>query len=130
MSVHPPLAAPIRAAKRTRITPASAGLPDPRPVTDYFVDYAESGGRSIITVALDAPCIIRDPMWSAINIDDGSSVGPVLGKAVSPTAIQFIFDSILDGRVCFLDVPLQDMQVQNHHGGFVRPGAKWFRGPS
>ena len=31
--------------------------------------------------------------------------------------------------ICIVDVPYQDMQVQNFQGGFVRPGGKWFRAP-
>jgi hypothetical protein len=31
--------------------------------------------------------------------------------------------------VAIIDVPYQDMQVQNFQGGFVRPGGRWFRRP-
>ena len=35
----------------------------------------------------------------------------------------------LAAAVGFVDVPYQDMQVQNFQGGFVVPGGKWFRKP-
>ena len=35
----------------------------------------------------------------------------------------------LAGSVAFVEVPYQDMQVQNFHGGDVRPGGQWFRTP-
>jgi len=39
------------------------------------------------------------------------------------------FAGILNSMVAFVQVPLQDMQVQNYQGGFVRPGGQWFRMP-
>jgi hypothetical protein len=35
----------------------------------------------------------------------------------------------LGTMVAFVQVPYQDMQVQNYQGGFVRPGGQWFREP-
>jgi hypothetical protein len=121
--------APNRTQRNKAPNPLSAGLPDPRAVTDYTVEYGEDGGRSLITVLLGTPCIIREPMWSVIDVSDGSSIGPVLGKPQSPTQILFVFEDGLPASACLLDVPYQDVQVQNFAGGFVRPGAKWFRAP-
>ena len=38
-----------------------------------------------------------------------------------------IFSGKLGAAFGFIEAPYQDMQVQNFQGGFVRPGAQWFR---
>lgn len=125
----PTVQAQTRTHQRSRTTPGTAGLPDPRPVTGFTAEYGEEEGRSMVLVTLDAPCIVRNPMWSVIDVADGSSIGPVLGKLRTDSQIVFRFDDLLPPTACFIDVPYQDMQVQNYFGGFVRPGATWFRPP-
>ena len=128
MSNHATLAAPARTGKRPRTTPVSAGLPDPRPLTDYDATYDEVAGNSWITVTLRQPCVIRNPQWTFIDCATGNSILPTVVKPFGNDTIEFGFDGIIPGTVGFVDVPYQDMQVQNFQGGFVRPGAKWFRG--
>jgi hypothetical protein len=133
MTTNATLAAPVRASKRAKPNPIAAGLPDPRPITDYDVVYAEVAGKSRITITLKQPCVIRSPAWSFIDVSGGegwmpTSVSKGTGDAATNTII-FDFSAILPGSVCFVDVPYQDTQVQNFSGGFVRPGAKWFRSP-
>lgn len=118
-----------RANKRARTTPLSAGLPDPRPLTDYTAEYAEVDGASRVTVTLDQPCIIRDPKWSFIDCSDGSAITAPDLEILGNDTIVFRFGEIIPGTVIMIDVPYQDVQVQNFQGGFVRPGAKWFRAP-
>lgn len=36
---------------------------------------------------------------------------------------------LLSSAVAFVEVPLQEPQVQNAMGGYVRPGGQWFREP-
>ena len=129
MSTHATLAAPPRTGKRTKATPISAGLPDPRPLTDYDAAYSEVDGNSKITVVLRQPCVIRNPQWTFIDCATGEGVLPVLVKPNGNDTIEFDFTGIIADTIAFVDVPYQDMQVQNFQGGFVRPGAKWFRAP-
>jgi hypothetical protein len=116
-----------RAHQRTHTTPASAGLPDPRPLTDYTAVYSEKAGASHITITLDAPCIIRGPKWVALDSATGLSVTPVNISILDNRTIDLVFGSIIAASVNFVVVPYQDMLVQNFFGGFVVPGAKWFR---
>ena len=118
-----------RTNKRPRITPASAGLPDPRPVTEYDCVYEEIAGHSRITVTLRQPCVIRQPLWSFVDVSSGEHMVAASATATDNTTIVFDFADVIPGTVCFLDVPYQDMQVQNFQGGFVRPGGTWFREP-
>jgi hypothetical protein len=120
-----------RTGKRVKNNPISAGLPDPRPLTDYDVAYSEVGGHSRITVTLHQPCIIRGPKWGAIDCATGATVVPitVTPGGAGDNTIVFDFAGIVPASVAFVDVPYQDMEVQNFQGGFVRPGAKWFRAP-
>ena len=129
MSTHSVLAAPARTGKRGKTNPVSAGLPDPRPLTDYDVAYAEVGGNSIITVTLQQPCVIRAPRWTLIDCATGEGVVPAIVKPLGNDTIELDFTGLIPDSVAFVDVPYQDMQVQNFQGGFVRPGAKWFRAP-
>lgn len=129
MPTHPSLTALPRAGKRARVNPLSAGLPDPRPLTDYTAVYDESEGVSQVIVTLDQPCIIRAPAWGFIDCGDGSSIQAGAVSVQGNDTIIFRFDGIISTGVAFIDVPYQDAQVQNFQGGFVRPGAKWFRKP-
>lgn len=120
---------PARKSRTAPRNPLAAGLPDPRPLTDYTVVYDEIAGNSRITIKLQQPCIIRTPDWSFIDCADGSSI---TAKYVTPSgndSIVFDFSGIIPESVAFVDVPYQDVQVQNFQGGFVRPGGKWFRMP-
>ena len=126
MSIPAIRAAPARPAKRFSANPASAGLPNPRPLTDYDVAYSEVAGNSRITVTLQQPCVIRNPQWTFIDCATGESVLAIQVKPVGNDTIAFNFEGIIPDTVCLVDVPYQDMQVQNFQGGFVRPGGKWF----
>jgi hypothetical protein len=48
---------------------------------------------------------------------------------VSNTQFYTDYAGLLGTMVAFVQVPYQDMQVQNFQGGFVRPGGQWFREP-
>jgi hypothetical protein len=122
-------AAPARPAKRFSANPASAGLPDPRPLTEYSVDVIEQEGKTTIKVILSQPCIIRKPVWGFVDCSDGSVVFPKDAEIEGNDTIYFEFESPLSSMVAIIDVPYQDMQVQNFQGGFVRPGGRWFRRP-
>lgn len=124
---HAPIAP---ATQRSRTTPQSAGLPDPRPVTEYSAEYAEVGGDSQISIKFDQPCIIRKPYWGFINCSDGTAIHADSFNVIGNNEILFKFNGIIPPSVAFVDVPYQDMQVQNFRGGFVRPGGQWFRQPT
>ena len=126
MSTNATLAAPARAGKRINTSPASSGLPDPRPVTDYDAVYAEVDDNSKITITLLQPCVIRDPKWTFIDSATGDVLQPANVKPYGNNTIVFDFSGIIPSTVNIVDVPYQDMQVQNFQGGFVRPGGKWF----
>ena len=127
----PSITASSRTGKRARTTPVSAGLPDPRALTDYELAFEEKEGVSKLTVNLLAPCIIRVEQlgWTLINCADGGHVTPDAYNAPNNVTIELIFYSEFVETIAFLDVPYQDMAVQNFQGGFVRPGARWFRSP-
>ncbi len=129
MSTNTTLTQQPRTNKRTRTTPASAGLPDPRPLTDYDVVYEEFAGHSQLLVTLGQPCVIRAPAWSVIDCDSGVSIDPLSVQVISNTTFILKYDGIIPDTVGFVEVPYQDMQVQNFQGGFVRPGGRWFRAP-
>jgi hypothetical protein len=116
-----------RTSKRGKTNPIAAGLPDPRPVTGYGAEYQEIDGHSRITVTLDQPCIIRAPAWRFIDAFSGESVPADSMSVLDNVTIQFDFEAFLPESVNFIEVPYQDPQVQNFQGGFVRPGAQWFR---
>ena len=121
----------LRAGQRFAKKPLAAwgGLPDPRPLTEYDVLYEELEGHSRITVTLAQPCIIRAPEWGFIDCADGSSIAAEKTKFIGNETIVFDFTGIIPTSIALVDVPYQDMQVQNFQGGFVRPGGKWFRKP-
>lgn len=121
--------APIRAQGKRRITPASTGTADPRPLTEYLVDLSTVEGNTWVTIKLGRPCIIREPAWAFIDCVDGSRVYAALVKIDDHASFSFVFDGELSPSVAFVEVPYQDMQVQNFQGGFVRPGGRWFRTP-
>lgn len=129
MPTPAPATTSSRQHQRTRTTPASAGLPDPRPVTDFTAEMVEVAGHSQLNVTLEAPCIIRAPSWGVIDVRTGERFTPPEGgfKMDSPTEFSLGFELLLPSTVCIVDVPYQDMQVQNYHGGFVRAGGKLFR---
>lgn len=129
MAISAPIAPASRSGKRSKLSPTEAGLPDPRPVTDYSVEYRVVAGKSEIEITLAQPCIIRRPNWRFISCDDGGSLEASAVVVKTNTAIVFGFDGIIDTSVAFVDVPYQDMEVQNFQGGFVRPGGQWFRAP-
>lgn len=110
-----------------RVTPDSSGTPDPRPVTDYSVVLSTVGMNSRVTVTLGQPCIVREPAWAFINVSTGARVYAAAVTAVDPSTIAFDFSGLLPAKVAFVEVPYQDQQVQNYAGGFVSPGARWFR---
>jgi hypothetical protein len=110
-------------------SPWEAGLPDPRPVTDYTAAYSVVGGHSRITISLSQPCAIRNPHWPLIDCTAGTLVYPQTVTVVSNTQFYMDFSGILNAMVAFVQVPFQDTQVQNFQGGFVRPGGQWFRMP-
>ncbi len=129
MSTHATLTAPARAGKRGKTNPLSSGLPDPRPLTDYSVLYQEVAGKSRITVTLQQPCIIRAPQWGFIDCSSGEASPANQVTPVGHDTIIFDFNAIIPASVNLVNVPYQDTQVQNFQGGFVRPGAQWFRAP-
>ena len=110
-------------------TPMQAGLPDPRPVTEYTVALSVVSAKSRLTVTLLQPCAVRSPNWSLIDCTAGLRVLPQSVTVVSPTQFYFDYPGILSTAVAFVEVPYQDTQVQNFQGGFVRPGGQWFRQP-
>ncbi len=112
---------------RRRRSPAEAGLPDPRPVTDYTAAISVVAGRSRLTVTLAAPCIIRTPTWPVIDCFTGNRIYPVSATALSATSFYMDYPGILLSTVGFIEAPYQDMQVQNYQGGFAIGGGKWFR---
>lgn len=122
-------AAPRPQNRNRRIDPLKMGLPDPRPLTGYSVAYSEVGMKSRITITLDQPCVIRQPLWGFINCTDGTLVYPTSVTVVNRTTFYFDFPAVLNPAVAFVWVPWQDTQVQNFQGGFVAPGGQWFREP-
>jgi hypothetical protein len=134
-----PRSSPPLASRRGRVgtlhaTPAALGLPDPRPVTDYTADMILVGGpgpvHSRLVVTLAQPCVVRTPRWNLVSVMTGERLAPIAAAAVSTTVLHFDFPGIAPPEFAFVDVPYQDTHVQNAQGGFVTPGAKWFRDPT
>ena len=121
-SVHSPRP---RGAKARNII--EAGLPDPRPVTEYAVALSTIGVSTRITITLAQPCVVRSPRWRLIDSDNGGMTVLPAPTVVSNTEFYYDLAGTLAPSVGFIDVPYQDAQVQNFQGGFVRPGGKWFR---
>jgi hypothetical protein len=107
--------------------PSDTGLPDPRPIPGYTATYSEPGGNSVVTIALDQPCIIRLPQWAFVSSANGTRVYAASVSIADNRTFSFIFIGKLPAAFGFIEVPYQDMQVQNFQGGFVKPGAQWFR---
>ena len=113
--------------------PIRAGLPDPRAVTGYSVEYSEESGGSRLVVTLDQPCVVREPEWGVVSCLNGEVIllaGAADGAGTpgeSNTVLVFDYDGILGDEYNFVLVPYQDAKVQNFRGGFVEPGARWFR---
>ena len=53
---------------------------------------------------------------------DGSVIHASTFAVASNDKFVFTFEGVISTSVAFIDVPYQDMQVQNFQGGFVRPG--------
>src|SRR6185295_1368184 len=83
-----------RAPRRQRplLTPAEAGLPDPRPVTDYSVVLTSVAGHDRLTVTLFQPCVIRKPNWALIDCLAG-------GLVYAPSV------TIIDRKTFYFDYP-------------------------
>lgn len=116
-------------SRKRPLTPWEAGLPDPRPVTDYTAVHSVVAGHSRMTITLGQPCAVRSPNWALIDCVSGARVYAAGVTVVSPTSFYFDYGGLLLGSVAFVEVPYQDTQVQNFQGGFVRPGGQWFREP-
>jgi hypothetical protein len=129
MATTPTLNAPSRTSRERRPDPYKAGLPDPRPVTDYTVALSTVAGHSRLTITLSQPCVIRSPAWGLIDCTANGRVNPTGVTAVSNKEFYLDFAGLIGPMVAFVEVPYQDMQVQNYQGGFVRPGGQWFRTP-
>jgi hypothetical protein len=114
---------------KKRITPGSTGTPDMRPVTDYTAVLSTVSGHSRLTITLTQPCIIRQPSWPVIDCVAGALLSPATITVVSNTQFYFDFSGLIAASIAFVQVPYQDMQVQNFQGGYVRPGGQWFRAP-
>jgi hypothetical protein len=118
--------------RRERSRPASpleAGLPDPRPVTDYTAVLSTVSGHSRITITLSQPCVIKQPMWPLIDCTAGTLVTPTSCTVVDNKSFYLDYTGVIGSMVAFVQVPWQDPQVQNFQGGFVRSGGQWFRMP-
>jgi hypothetical protein len=75
-----------------------------------------------VTITLDQPCVIRTPAWTFINCNDGTrSFAPSM-TIMDTSTFFFQFTGLLNTAVGFIEVPYQDMQVQNFQGGFVAAG--------
>lgn len=82
----------------------------------------EETGASRITITLLQPCIIRSPLWAFINCSTGEPTEAASISVVGNTTIIFDFGTIISSDVILIDVPYQDMQVQNFQGGFGAAG--------
>lgn len=114
---------------KRRVTPGKTGTPDPRPVTSYTAVLSTVSGHSRLTITLAQPCVIRQPNWPVIDCTAGALVYPNSMTVVNNTTFYFDFVGQLLAMAAFVQVPYQDMQVQNFQGGFVNPGGQWFREP-
>jgi hypothetical protein len=121
--------APSRTANQRRANPSETGQPDPRPLTGYAIALSTVLGNTRVTVTLDQPCVVRTPAWAFIDANNGTRVYAVSMTVVDNTTFFFQFAGALSTSVGFIEVPYQDMQVQNFQGGFVAPGGRWFRKP-
>lgn len=125
--MQPNAVAPQRTSKRSKTNPLEAGLPDPRPLTDYTATIEDMGTHWLLTISLNQPCIIRQPKWWLVDYRDGSTYGGSNLRVESNSKFTLDFPPDLPTTFSFVEAPYQDMEVQNFLGGFVRPGAKWFR---
>lgn len=115
---------------KRRVTPSKTGTPDPRPVTSYSAALSTVSGKSRLTITLAQPCVIRQPSWPVIDCTAGTLVYPVSVTAVNNTTFYFDFGGLVTTMAAFVQVPYQDMEVQNFQGGYVSPGGQWFREPT
>ena len=109
--------------------PCETGQPDPRPLTEYTATATLVSGKTRITIVLDQPCVIRNPSWPVIDSASGARTYAVTMAVVDNRTFYLQFATELATTIGFIEVPYQDMQVQNFQGGFVRPGGQWFRKP-
>jgi hypothetical protein len=114
-------------SRPTAPSPVEAGLPDPRPLTDYTAFIEDMGTHWRLTITLDQPCIIRQPKWWLVDYRTGETSSGANLQIEDNTRFTFDFPAELPETFNFVEAPYQDMQVQNFQGGFVRPGAKWMR---
>src|SRR5947209_6881771 len=93
-------------APRPRVqNPWEAGLPDPRPVTDYSVALSTVAGNTRVTITLGQPCVIRTPVWAFISATDGArSYAPTL-RVLDNTSFFFEFAGALDATIGTIEVP-------------------------
>jgi hypothetical protein len=127
----PTASAPAKPGSRAALRrPYENGQPDPRAVTGYTVTLATVGGNSVVTILLDQPCVVRSPHWAFIDATDGSRIYAPTMAVVDNRTFFFQFAGVMANSIGFIEVPYQDMQVQNFQGGFVQPGARWFRKPT
>ena len=75
--------------------------------------------------------------FASTDADDLATYGRDWTKVYAPAmtvvdnaTFYFQFAGLLGSSVGFVEVPYQDMQVQNFQGGFVKPGGQWFRKPT
>src|SRR6185436_11860606 len=100
-------AAPSRQGRRQVTKPSERGLPDPRPVTDYTVTLSTVSGKSRLTISLSQPCVIKSPMWPAIDCTAGALVNPVSSTAVSNTQFYLDYPGLFNAMTAFVQVPYQ-----------------------
>jgi hypothetical protein len=122
-------ATPARPTRQRPQSPFESGQPDPRPVTDYAIALSLVLGNTRATITLAQPCVIRTPNWAFIDCNTGARIYAPAMTVVDNQTFFFQFNTLLPTSVGFIEVPYQDMQVQNFQGGFVQPGGKWFRKP-
>ena len=118
---------PVPRVSQRRPRPSENGLPDPRPLAEYTATASAVSGKTRITIVLDQPCVIRNPSWPVIDSATGARTYPPAAVIVDNQTFYFQFTTALAATIGFIEVPYQDMQVQNFQGGFVRPGGQWFR---
>ena len=94
------------------------------------------GSQLWVTNELGASVSIIDPKTNQVTGTIEFQVPGARSTEITPVGITMTKDGkhafVALGKanhVAFVDVPYQDMQVQNFRGGYVVPGGKWFRQP-
>ncbi len=129
MATQTTIAAPARKGRHLSPNYIESGQPDPRPLTEYTAALTNVAGKDRLTITLSQPCVIRSPNWPVIDCTANTLIYPQTVVVVSNTQFYLQFAGVLSAMAAFVQVPYQDMQVQNFQGGFVRPGGQWFREP-